>query len=109
MPLLILRSLWPTPSPRVVFYTLRLVMFLISFVLEDWALYELVPRPRSRRRAVVLVASSWVTWTYQTKTFSNSVETVVVLWVLVLIQRILEVDKVGGILEFFQEVEGLGE
>lgn len=72
-------------------------MFLISFVLEDWAIYELVPRPRNRRRAVVLVASSWVTWTYQTRTFSNSVETVVVLWVLVLVQRILEVNKVSEV------------
>ena len=76
--------------PRVVYYTLRLIMFMASFILEDWAIYELVPNPRQRRVAVILVASSYVTWTYQTHTFSNSVETIVVLWCLVLIQRIME-------------------
>lgn len=65
-------------------------MFLLSFVLEDWAIYELVPSPRHRRATVVLVASSYVTWTYQTHTFSNSLETLLVAWGLVLIRRILE-------------------
>ena len=74
--------------PRVVYYTLRILMFIASFVLEDWAVYELVPNPRHRRIAVILVASSYVTWTYQTHTFSNSVETILVLWSLVLTQRI---------------------
>ena len=64
-------------------------MFLLSFVLEDWAVYELVPFPRHRRATVVLVASSYVTWTYQTHTFSNSLETLLVAWGLVLIRRIV--------------------
>jgi phosphatidylinositol glycan class Z len=68
----------------------RGVMFLLSFVLEDWAVHELVPLPRHRRIAVVLVASSYVTWTYQTHTFSNSLETLLVAWGLVLIHRIVE-------------------
>lgn len=81
--------------PQLVYYVLRAGMFILSFVLEDWAVYELVPSPRHRRQAVVLVASSYVTWTYQTHTFSNSVETLLVAWSLVLIQRIVE-NKVGG-------------
>lgn len=40
--------------------------------------------------AVLLVASSYVTWTYQTHTFSNAVETLVVAWSLVLIERIVD-------------------
>ncbi len=83
-------------APRIVYYTLRGVMFLGSFVLEDWAIHELVHSPRERRVAVILVASSYVTWTYQTHTFSNSVETLVVLWSVILIQRILE-NKVRDI------------
>lgn len=69
-------------------------MFLTSFVLEDWALDELinldesVHKTRQRRNALLLVASSYVTWTFQTHTFSNSVETLTVLWSLVLIKRI---------------------
>jgi phosphatidylinositol glycan class Z len=71
-------------------------MFTLSFVLEDWALQELVQSPRQRRVAIMLVASSYVTWTYQSHTFSNSIETLVVLWSLALIQRIIE-DKVKEI------------
>lgn len=76
--------------PQVIYYTLRALMFILSFVLEDWAIHELVQSPRHRRLAVTLVASSYVTWTYQTHTFSNSIETLVVAWSLVMIQRILD-------------------
>lgn len=94
--MLLLRWLWIGNGndgeirPIVVFWTLRVLMFLISFVLEDWALHELIPSPRHRRVAVLLVASSYVTWTYQTHTFSNSIETLVVAWSLVLIQRMVD-------------------
>jgi len=94
--MLLLRWLWIGNGkdgeipPVVVFWTLRVLMFIISFVLEDWAIHELVQSTRHRRVAVLLVASSYVTWTYQTHTFSNSVETLVVAWCLVLIERIVE-------------------
>ncbi|KAJ5232030.1 hypothetical protein N7468_004986 [Penicillium chermesinum] len=78
------------PPPQLVYYALRTGMFLLSFVLEDWAVYELVPSPAHRRATVVLVASSYVTWTYQTHTFSNSLETLLVAWGLVLIRRIVK-------------------
>lgn len=77
-------------SPKVVYYSLRVLMFILSFVLEDWALHELIQSPRHRRLVVTLVASSYVTWTYQTHTFSNSIETLVVLWSLVMIQRLID-------------------
>ena len=70
------------------FFTLRTVMFILSFVLEDWAVHELRPQPHERPVAIPLIASSYVTWTFQTHTFSNSIETLLVLWCLVLIQRI---------------------
>ncbi|KAL2002598.1 hypothetical protein VTN02DRAFT_6408 [Thermoascus thermophilus] len=79
-----------TPPPELVYYVLRGAMFVLSFVLEDWAVHELVSSPRLRRQTMVLVASSYVTWTYQTHTFSNSLETLLVAWGLVLIQRIID-------------------
>ncbi|TQS32013.1 hypothetical protein Golomagni_07687, partial [Golovinomyces magnicellulatus] len=85
-------------APIAVFWTLRVLMFLTSFVLEDWAIHELIPSPRHRRVAVLLVASSYVTWTYQTHTFSNSIETLVVAWSLVLIQRIADAKQQSTIL-----------
>ncbi|EEA24506.1 alpha 1,2 mannosyltransferase [Talaromyces marneffei ATCC 18224] len=86
-------ALGSSPPPELIYYILRGVMLVLSFVLEDWAVYELVPTPRYRVPTVVLVASSYVTWTYQTHTFSNSLETLLVTWGLVLIQRILENRK----------------
>ncbi|KAF2231931.1 glycosyltransferase family 22 protein [Viridothelium virens] len=92
-PMYILRWLWQgfrhdEPPPWLTFYMLRGVMFTCSFVLEDWALHELVPVTKQRRLAIILVASSYVTWTWQTHTFSNSIETLLVLWCLVLVERV---------------------
>lgn len=97
-PLTVLRLMlegfgYETVPPAAVFYTLRVLMFMLSFVLEDWALHELVHVPRERRTATILVASSYVTWTFQSHTFSNSIESLIVLWCLVLVGRIRE-DKV---------------
>ncbi|KAK5121880.1 hypothetical protein LTR85_004451 [Meristemomyces frigidus] len=74
-------------SPMAVFYVLRILMFTLSFVLEDWALHELLPVKRERVTALMLVASSYVTWTFQMHSFSNSIETLIVLWCLVLMRR----------------------
>ncbi|KAF2860937.1 glycosyltransferase family 22 protein [Piedraia hortae CBS 480.64] len=87
---LIAKGIGHSPSPTAVFYTLRTYMFLLSFVLEDWALHELLPVKRERVVALLLVASSYVTWTYQVHTFSNSIETLIVLWCLVLLRRLID-------------------
>ncbi|KFY27083.1 hypothetical protein V491_01050, partial [Pseudogymnoascus sp. VKM F-3775] len=98
LPMLLLKWIWigngqgGEVTPAVVFWTLRVLMFLLSFVLEDWAIHELVGKPRHRSLVILLVASSYVTWTFQAHTFSNSLETILVAWSLVLIQRIVD-DK----------------
>ncbi|KAL6704578.1 alpha 1,2 mannosyltransferase [Coniothyrium glycines] len=101
-PMYTLRWLWEgfgyDVSPAVVYWTLRLLMLTLSVVLQDWAIHELVVSPRARRVAVPLVASSYVTWTFQTHTFSNSIETLLVSWSLVLLQRIVQDKKRSGIL-----------
>lgn len=94
------------PPPELVYNILRGVMFLLSFVLEDWAIYEFVPSPRHRAATIALVASSYVTWTYQTHTFSNSLETLLVAWGLVLIRRIIE-NKVRTVSRYANRVMGL--
>ncbi|KAK6330716.1 alpha 1,2 mannosyltransferase [Orbilia javanica] len=77
------------PSPTMVFYATRALFYFFSMVYEDWALLELgsatVPNG-----GLLLTASSWVTWSIQTRTFSNSVETVVLLWSLVFLRRIVD-------------------
>lgn len=93
LPLTILKWIWEglgygQVPPAVAFYVLRLTMFMLSFVLEDWALDELLPIKNQRRIAITLVTSSYVTWTFQAHTLSNSIETLIVLWSIVLIRRI---------------------
>lgn len=96
LPMQLLQWLWAGNghdgeiTPIVVFWTLRVLMFFTSFVLGDWAIYELVESRQDRDRALLLVASSYVTWTYQTHTFSNSIETLVVCWCMVIINRIVK-------------------
>ncbi|ETI23644.1 hypothetical protein G647_05446 [Cladophialophora carrionii CBS 160.54] len=102
LPMTLLKWVWAQDEddlvdPAVIYYTLRLVMLALSFVLEDWAVHDLVRSPRHWRQAVILVTSSYVTWTFQTHTFSNSVETLVVLWSLVVIERILRENKRSAI------------
>ncbi|KAF1813536.1 hypothetical protein P152DRAFT_323477 [Eremomyces bilateralis CBS 781.70] len=106
LPMYTLRLLWEgvgqdEVAPIVVYWALRILMFMLSFVLEDWAIQELVEQPRQRHMALLLVASSYATWTYQTHTFSNSIETLVVLWCVVLIRRIVEDKKHTGLFASF--------
>jgi phosphatidylinositol glycan class Z len=74
----------------VLFRALRLTFFCLSFLNgtcpyrllqklmhTDWAVYHLAGDTH-RRSAVLLYASSYVTWTFQTHTFSNSIEAVLV-------------------------------
>ncbi|OCL14504.1 glycosyltransferase family 22 protein [Glonium stellatum] len=79
-PMYLLRWLWEgfgynEVAPSVVYWTLRVLMLTLSIVLEDWAVLEMVQSPRQHRVAIPLIASSYVTWTLQTHTFSNSLET----------------------------------
>ncbi|KIW97363.1 uncharacterized protein Z519_02755 [Cladophialophora bantiana CBS 173.52] len=103
LPMALLKWTWAQEEegdrvdPAIIYYTLRLVMFVLSFVLEDWAVHELVRSPRRWIQAVILVTSSYVTWTFQTHTFSNSIETLLVLWSLVMIERILRDKKRSAI------------
>ena len=121
IPLTLLKWIWPIGSaeqvsPSAIYYVLRIFMFVLSFVLEDWAIYELVHSPHQRRHAVILVASSYITWSYQSHTFSNSIETLLVAWSLVLVERIASNKQVrlhnprrmtrsqgNGMTEFWQD------
>ena len=93
-PMQLLQWLWEglgysEVPPEIAFWTLRIVMLVLTLVLEDGAIHELVQSPGQRRVAVMLTASSYVTWTYQAHTFSNSVETLALLWCMVLVERII--------------------
>ncbi|KAF3261110.1 alpha 1,2 mannosyltransferase [Orbilia oligospora] len=73
----------------MLFYAVRLLFYFFSMVYEDWALLELGSATMPNG-GLLLTASSWVTWSIQTRSFSNSVETVILLWSLVFLKRIVE-------------------
>src|SRR5271170_5281665 len=58
----------------------------VTYVNVDWAVYRLAGETHCRS-AVLLYASSYVTWTFQTHTFSNSIESVLVSCSLVTILK----------------------
>ncbi|KAK9472527.1 Alg9-like mannosyltransferase family-domain-containing protein [Dipodascopsis tothii] len=91
LPLTFLRWIYDLSSdvnPMLAYYFLRLFFFAASFSLEDWALQELGKTQAEKALYLLTVGSSYVTWTYQTHTFSNSVETILLLWTLALMKRI---------------------
>lgn len=75
-------------DPWIVFCALRLTMAAISIFLVDKAVWKLVEPAHHKPTAVLLVASSYVTWTWQCHSFSNALETLLVVWSLVLIQEL---------------------
>ncbi|WVQ65105.1 uncharacterized protein L199_003277 [Kwoniella botswanensis] len=79
-------------TPKTTFYALRLTMFLLSVFVGDKAIWELTGSNEFRKSQLFLARSSYVTWTYQMHTFSNSWETLSVLWSVVLIRRMVQ-DK----------------
>ncbi|WWC96762.1 hypothetical protein V866_003635 [Kwoniella sp. B9012] len=79
-------------TPKTTFYALRLTMFLFSVFVEDKAIWELTGSNGFMKSNLLMIGSSYVTWTYQMHTFSNSWETLLVLWSVVLIRRMIQ-DK----------------
>lgn len=78
-------------DPITVYWSLRYMFAVASWVLNDLAVERLTPAIKSERlKSLFFLATSYVSWTYQSHTFSNSIETILVLWCLVII---VEIDK----------------
>ncbi|KAA8898554.1 hypothetical protein TRICI_006509 [Trichomonascus ciferrii] len=75
----------PGLDPLTIFYALRIIFALGTWVLCDMAIDRLSNTKQDRIKGLLFVASSYVTWTFQSHTFSNSLETVLLLWCLVII------------------------
>ena len=74
-------------DPIIVLYALRLVFSLGNWILSDMAIDRLTQSKQHRLAALFFYGTSYVSWTYQSHTFSNSVETVLLLWCLVIIHE----------------------
>lgn len=76
-----------TIEPIVVLYSLRLTFTLGSWILSDMAIDRLTTSKQHKLAALFIYGTSYVSWIYQSHTFSNSVETVILLWCLVIIHE----------------------
>lgn len=74
-------------NPTLVLYSLRLLFNLGSWIFSDMALDRLTLSKNHKFAALFFYSTSYVSWTYQSHTFSNSVETVLLLWCLVIIHE----------------------
>lgn len=84
----LLESRFNSVDPMTVFYALRVIFAVGSWTLCDMAIDRLSTTKHDRIKSLLFVATSYVTWTYQSHTFSNSVETVILLWCLVIIYEL---------------------
>lgn len=70
---------WLTLLPLQTWYLVRLVFMMVSWVITDWCLYKMLPTKQERVKAIYFVLTSFISLVYQSHTFSNSIETVLVL------------------------------
>lgn len=64
--------------PVQIWYLARLEVMVISWIITDWCLYRMLPTKQERIKAIFFCLTSYITLVFQSHTFSNSVETVLV-------------------------------
>lgn len=86
-------------SPLQIWLLVRLLFMLVSWVVTDWCLYKMLPSKQERIKAIFFVLTSFVTLVFQSHTFSNSVETLLVVATTWMINelRFLRATETNGI------------
>lgn len=82
--------------PIQTWYLVRLLLMLVSWMVIDWCIYKMLPTKQERIKTIFFVLTSYVTLVYQSHTFSNSVETVLVVLTVYMLNELrflLRVDK----------------
>lgn len=74
--------------PIQTYYLARLEIMLLSWVITDWCLYKMLPTKQERIKAIFFTLTSYITLVFQSHTFSNSVETVLVMLCVYLINEL---------------------
>lgn len=74
-------------SPLHVLYAIRAILNLLTWVLTDMAVDRLSRFDTDKLRSLIFVSTSYVTLTYQAHTLSNGLETILLLWALVIIHE----------------------
>lgn len=83
-------------DPMTVYMSLRFVFALASWVLCDMFIDRLALSRKNSVKSLFFASTSYVSWVYQSHFFTNSAETVLVLWALALIQEISVRSTLSG-------------
>lgn len=78
----------PQLSPVVIWYLVRLQFMVVTWIVTDICLFKMLPTKQERTKAIFFVLTSYVTHVYQSHTFSNSVETWLVMVVILTIDSL---------------------
>lgn len=74
--------------PLQTWYLARVQLMLISWVVTDWCLYHMLPTKQERFKAIFFTLTSYVSLVYQCHTFSNSMETILVVLTVYLLNEL---------------------
>ncbi|CAI5756372.1 unnamed protein product [Candida verbasci] len=80
-------------DPLQIWYICRIYLCLVSWVVCDFLLYWLLPIKHERVKAIFFNSTSYVTLVYQSHLFSNSIETILLLGGIYLIDEIRQEPK----------------
>lgn len=72
-------------TPLQIWYLVRLQNTILGWLITDACIYKLMPTKPERIKAVLFILTSYITLTYQSHLFSNSVETILLLMCVTLI------------------------
>lgn len=73
-----------------IYFLVRLHLAFWSWIIIDWCLYRIMPVKQERMKALFFTATGWANLVMQSHTFSNSLETLILLPVIYLLNDIRE-------------------
>lgn len=74
-------------SPLVIIYVTRLIFCTASWISIDFCLSRICGNTKKNLTSMSLIYTSYIIWCYQSHTFSNSIETVLLLFCLLIIHK----------------------
>lgn len=82
-----------------IYLLIRLFLTLVNWLVTDYFINRIIPLKNERIKSLLFISTSYITLIYQSHTFSNSIETIVLLPTLYLINDIrqfLELKKTSN-------------
>ncbi|ODV85822.1 glycosyltransferase family 22 protein [[Candida] arabinofermentans NRRL YB-2248] len=87
---------WFEMRPIVIYYLVKLTFCFLSWAVLDFCIFRIMPIKQERLKAMFFMNTSYVTLVYQSHTFSNSIETILVvaaIWIINDVRNHLELGN----------------